>query len=260
MPNGFDTSWTGSRRFTLVELLVAIAIIAILASLLLPSLGEARFRANRVADLSNMRQITVGHLLYAGDSDGWLPPGETGPSEGPINTHVILRDWSSYEYRDYRPLARDYNFMPATANPVTGAPAWDDPSNDAAAVPHPLGPILRHTRTYRANRNYNSATAAQRRYVSPGRIAKADSDHIMSCNWLLWSAPSGLYYGTYVTNRNGHYQPYPNANGSFLTFTGVGCKGVHAATYDGAVTWRHAGELEFRLHPTGNHIYFAPNP
>ncbi len=247
------------RNFTLIELLVVVAIIAILASLLLPSLGGARFRAKKIADLSNMRQMTLGYLLYAGDHDGWLANGETS-SAGPHETHVIQRDWSSYEYRDYRPLARDYNFMPATANPVTGAPAWDDPSNDETAISHSLGPILRHTRTYRPNHDYNSATPEQQQYVSPGRLASANSSHIMSCSWLIWDASTGLYYGTYMTNRNGQYLPYPEANSSFLTFTGTEHDGMHAATYDGAVNWRYAEELEFREHQTGNLIYFLPNP
>jgi prepilin-type N-terminal cleavage/methylation domain-containing protein len=43
--------------FTLVELLVVIAIISILLSMALPSLGNARVRMNRVADLSNLRAI-----------------------------------------------------------------------------------------------------------------------------------------------------------------------------------------------------------
>ena len=248
-------------RFTLLELLVVIAIIAILASLLLPSLNEAQFRAKKVADLSNMRQMTLGYLQYAVDADGWLPDGESGPSEGPINTHVILRDWSGWAYRDYRPVARDYSFMPATANPVTGAPAWDHPDNDEnAALPPYYGPILRHSRTYRPNYDYHSATTAQQQYVSPGRLTHANSGHIMSGNWLVWFSATGLYSGTYIANRNGEYLPHPNANASFREFTGTAHDGLHAATYDGAVNWRTAEDLDCRVHQTGNRIYFAPNP
>ena len=66
-----------SRRrggFTLVELLVVIAIIAVLASLLMPALEEARNKANDIACLNNIRQLTVGVLLYVDDYNGAVPP------------------------------------------------------------------------------------------------------------------------------------------------------------------------------------------
>ena len=55
--------------FTLIELLVVIAIIAILAALLLPVLGHAQQRAQRVACLSNLKQIGVAFDLYLGDHE-----------------------------------------------------------------------------------------------------------------------------------------------------------------------------------------------
>lgn len=66
--------YCASRRgFTLIELLVVIAIIAILAALLLPALSQAKERASRSQCLSNLRQLTMGSLLYAGDYKGTLP-------------------------------------------------------------------------------------------------------------------------------------------------------------------------------------------
>jgi prepilin-type N-terminal cleavage/methylation domain-containing protein len=61
--------------FTLIELLVVIAIIAILAALLLPALTKARQRALRVNCMSNMRQIAVATVIYAGENQDWLPMG-----------------------------------------------------------------------------------------------------------------------------------------------------------------------------------------
>ncbi|HEY1787621.1 MAG TPA: prepilin-type N-terminal cleavage/methylation domain-containing protein, partial [Verrucomicrobiae bacterium] len=65
-----------TQAFTLIELLIVIAIIAILAALLLPVLGQAKQRAWGVQCVSNLRQIGVGMKMFADDN------GELYPESG----------------------------------------------------------------------------------------------------------------------------------------------------------------------------------
>ena len=62
-----------SRAFTLIELLVVIAIIAILAAILFPVFAQAKAAAKKATTISNLKQLGIGMLLYADDSDDTAP-------------------------------------------------------------------------------------------------------------------------------------------------------------------------------------------
>lgn len=61
------------RAFTLVELLVVIAVIGILASLLMTALASARAKGQGISCLSNLRQVSLACQLYTVDFRDWLP-------------------------------------------------------------------------------------------------------------------------------------------------------------------------------------------
>lgn len=99
--------------FTLLELLVVVAIVAILSALLLPALGKARAQAQKIQCVGNLRQLNAGSFMYCDDFGGWFAGPDSylfsggtpvqvrsGNWETLVMTYVDNRvsDWTSYKY------------------------------------------------------------------------------------------------------------------------------------------------------------------
>ena len=90
------------RGFTIVELLIVIAIISFIAALLLPALSGAKAKGKEADCISRLKQIGIGFRLWANDNDGYFPwhveigKGGTAPTGD-------LMDWTDH----YRAISNE---------------------------------------------------------------------------------------------------------------------------------------------------------
>src|SRR3954454_1055618 len=84
------------RAFTLVELLVVIGIIALLISILLPSLGRAQEQGKELKCLNNLRQIVQATIMYCQNAKDIPPDAAEGPPQN-------LCDWIYWQPPGFTP-------------------------------------------------------------------------------------------------------------------------------------------------------------
>src|SRR5438445_9163941 len=71
-PKARPPAWQGAA-FTLIELLIVIAIIGVLAALLLSALSQAKSRAQTAVCLNNLKQLQLAWLMYCDENEDQVP-------------------------------------------------------------------------------------------------------------------------------------------------------------------------------------------
>jgi len=139
--------------FTLVELLVVIGIIALLISILLPTLNKAREAANVVKCLSNLRQMGQANTMYIAQWKGWAVPGILGNGNDvlPGTTTKSRAAWhnnNSYRrnlnLRDWVANSNQKDRMPDGLLCPSAAQSRDNANENGGQINHSYGYNIRH--------------------------------------------------------------------------------------------------------------------
>ena len=182
----------GERRtfFTLIELLIVIAIIAILASLLLPALNQARERARHTGCVNNEKQIMLAMQQYIDDFDGMICDRMIVPA-GIFSWDQVLRDGNYLKLKDFNcPTTKDPDSI-AYGIIYFATETW---YYDSATLA--LGPFLERKKL--AGSSSTSGVVNFKKMKNPSRTHIFSETRIPIC-----------YYGSTATRTNA-------GNGSYL--------------------------------------------
>ncbi len=140
-----------NRAFTLVELLVVVSIIALLVSILLPSLKKAREQTKATVCLSNLRALGQGIMLYATEYDGRLP----GPAHPALYRNQTLQNYLDQGFgagQAQYAMRRQVSFMLSSVMNQKGGALRTNVSDGVATCPS-LDRVLsdEHFERYRTN-------------------------------------------------------------------------------------------------------------
>ena len=174
----------GARGFSLIELLVAIGIIAVLAALLFPAAKSFMERGKQASCLSHMRQVASIVFQYSADNNNRVLPAVSGQTD-----HMNEDTW--YEVLDTSGLLPGNPGNPANA----GLSLWGGktggimacPSRDSAPYPYWVG--AKHALHFSVNQHpgfFNRVNTTSGRWPTLAQIAKPSRTFLLAeSSWVI---------------------------------------------------------------------------
>ena len=146
------------KGFTLIELLVVISIIALLLSILMPSLQKVKEQARKVVCQSNLKQQGVACVMYQGDYNSFFPTGVYGPRHDD-QWNVLYGSWfwggktkAEWSYSD-KMLLNPYMGTKSDITIVTGTSEATDSAQEVFHCPSDRGIANSSSLSWRWNGN-----------------------------------------------------------------------------------------------------------
>ncbi len=232
------------RTFTLIELLVVISVISILFAFVVPALQQARLKSQGMAGNDQLRQMGMGHNLYADDSNEYFFPS---PNEYPSAAQE-----SPYMYKrnpDLTEVAVEYDFVGLTKHPVLQSPAWNDSGNNENVL---YSPWCYYPNYLLALKESEKMSPRPSYPTGPPTISRGTDKHALMSEIVL----DDKYFGSprAVHVEDGKRQAgdpgflgvnYENSSHVFMQAPSLAhVKGTYVIYYDGHADWVDAPDLE----------------
>jgi len=204
------------RAFTLIELIVVLAIIAILMSMAYPMYTGISERAKATKDLSNLRQIGIATQIYMNDSDGVLPGSITPPTTWMSQLLKYTSVWGIFQSPfDKRPRSEAGNDATPVSYGINFKVYINNAPIPATRISKPTAFILF------APAQNNSATVA---FQGTGNTA-APGVNLLGLTNTVTSTPGGVAIGGTHNSRKRVNALFADLHCETLTwtaFTGTG--------------------------------------
>jgi prepilin-type N-terminal cleavage/methylation domain-containing protein len=199
------------RAFTLIELLLVIAIIALLAALLMPALAAAQARGKRIVCLGNLKQTATSFQMYTADNDGKLaqnyPLDYLGTQAG--SNSWVLGDMKVSSDSTNKTLIRQGKFFPYASQvalyrcPVDPSRTGDAPRVRSYSMNGWMG--SRYMETYPRTSDYRTFVRDSEVIAAgPARLWAIIDEHEASIDdaWFLVTMDDSKPFASFPATRH----------------------------------------------------------